>query len=107
MKNLATDIEREERSLARLTGKQIQAEARAVLAAHPEGLRWAEVLKAITTAHPETPSNTIRGATHQLFHSADDIVKIARGTYQLARYVDADAADGLDTRGDRQRRHRC
>lgn len=81
--------------MARLTGKQIQAEARAVLAAHPEGLRWAEVLKAITTAHPETPSNTIRGATHQLFHSADDIVKIARGTYQLARYVDADAAEAL------------
>ena len=81
--------------MARLSGKQIQAEARAVLNAHPEGLRWAEVLKAIGGAHPETPANTIRGATHQLFHGGDGIVKIARGTYQLAVHADADAATAI------------
>lgn len=76
--------------MAKLNRNQIQDEARAILAANPGGLRWAEVLKAIGTAHPDTPGNSIRGATHILFQGADDIVKIARGTYQLARFAEAD-----------------
>lgn len=79
--------------MAKLNRNQIQDEARAILAANPGGLRWAEVLKAIGTAHPDTPGNSIRGATHILFQGADDIVKIARGTYQLARFAEADAAE--------------
>lgn len=80
-------------SLAKLNRTQIQNEARAILAANPGGLRWAEVLKAVESAYPETPANSIRGATHLLFQSADDVVKIARGTYQLARFAEADAAE--------------
>jgi hypothetical protein len=79
--------------LAKLNRTQIQEEARAFLAANPGGMRWAEVLKAIGAAHPETPANSIRGATHVLFQGANDIVKIARGTYQLARFAEADAAE--------------
>lgn len=81
--------------MAKLNRKQIQDEVRVILDRHPGGLRWAEVLKLIAAAHPETPSNSVRGATHVLFQGADDIVKIARGTYQLAKYAEADAADAV------------
>ncbi|MFT3976844.1 MAG: hypothetical protein QM688_06995 [Sphingomonas bacterium] len=79
--------------MAKLNRKQIHDEVRIILDAHPGGLRWADVLKMIEAAHPETPSNSIRGATHVLFQGADDIIKIARGTYQLAKYAEADAAE--------------
>lgn len=76
--------------MAKLNRKQIHDEVRAILDAHPGGMRWADVLKIIQAAHPETPSNSVRGATHVLFQGGDDIVKIARGTYQLAKYAEAD-----------------
>lgn len=79
--------------MAKLNRKQIEDATRAVLERHPGGVRWAEVLKAVSAEHPETPPNSIRGATHHLFQRGDGIVKIARGTYQLARYVEADAAE--------------
>ena len=81
--------------MATLNRKQIHDEVRVILDQHPGGLRWAEVLRLIAAAHPETPSNSVRGATHLLFQGADDIVKIARGTYQLARYAEAEAADAV------------
>ncbi|GFZ94176.1 hypothetical protein [Sphingobium fuliginis] len=79
--------------MAKLNRKQIEDATRAVLERHPGGVRWAEVLKAVSAEHPETPFNSIRGATHHLFQRGDGIVKIARGTYQLVRYADADAAE--------------
>lgn len=79
--------------MAKLNRKQIEDATRTVLERHPGGVRWAEVLKAVAAEHPETPFNSIRGATHNLFQRGDGIVKIARGTYQLARFADADAAE--------------
>ena len=76
--------------MAKLNRKQIEDATRAVLERHPGGVRWAEVLKAVAADHPETPLNALRGATHQLFQRGDGIVKIARGTYQLARFAEAD-----------------
>lgn len=81
--------------MAKLNRKQIEDATRAVLERHPGGVRWAEVLRAVSAEHPETPPNSIRGATHHLFQRGDGIVKIARGTYQLARYAEADAAETL------------
>ena len=82
--------------MAKLNRKQIEDATRAVLERHPGGVRWAEVLKAVAADHPETPINSIRGATHNLFQRGDGIAKIARGTYQLARFADTDAA-AVDT----------
>ncbi|PTQ12163.1 hypothetical protein CLG96_06295 [Sphingomonas oleivorans] len=81
--------------MAKLNRKQIHDRARATLEAHPGGMRWADILKIIHANDPETPANSIQGALHILFQTADDIVKIARGTYQLAKFVDADAADAM------------
>ena len=81
--------------MAKLSSKQIHGEVRQILDQHPGGLRWAEVLKLIAAAHPETPWNTLRGAAHALFQSGDGIGKIARGTYQRAKYAEAEAADAV------------
>lgn len=83
--------------MAKLNRRQIEDATRAVLERNPGGVRWAEVLKAVAADHPDTPLNSIRGATHHLFQRGDGIVKIARGTYQLARHAaESDAADGED-----------
>jgi hypothetical protein len=77
--------------MAKLNIKQIQARALAILEASAGGIRWGEMLKKIHAADPETPPNTIHGAIQSLFSSNDSIIKVARGTYQLAKYADAQA----------------
>ncbi len=72
--------------------QQIHAKARAILEAEKGGIRWGELMKRIHADAPETPQNSIHGALQNLFVNSDDIVKVARGTYQLAQYVDADDA---------------
>jgi hypothetical protein len=84
--------ERRGTTVPKLNRSQIEDATRAVLERHPGGVRWAEVLKAVAADHPETPFNSIRGATHHLFQRGDGIVKIARGTYQLARFAESEAA---------------
>jgi hypothetical protein len=74
----------------KLNRKQIQDEALAVLQGQPGGVRWSELLKTLIAAYPETPSNSIRGATHALFSTDARIEKVARGTYRLASLGDAD-----------------
>ena len=76
----------------KLNRHQIQAKARAILEAESGGIRWGELLKRIHTGDPETPPNSIHGALQNLFVISSDIVKVARGTYQLAQYVAADDA---------------
>lgn len=78
--------------MAKLNRKQIHGRAREILEVATGGIRWGELLKLIHVPDPETPPNSIHGALQILFQSSDDIVKVARGTYQLAKYVDADAA---------------
>lgn len=76
----------------KLNRQQIQGNARAILEAEPTGIRWGELLKRIHDAAPDTPQNSIHGALQVLFSSAQDIEKVARGTYQLSRYVQAEDA---------------
>ena len=75
--------------MAKLNIKQIQQRACQLLDAAPAGLRWGEIHKAISEGDPETPSNTIGGALAALFSKSSDIIKVARGTYQLDKYVSA------------------
>lgn len=81
--------------MAKLNRNQIQQQARAMLESSPGGTRWGELLKSIHAAHPETPQNSIHGAIQVMMQSNDDIIKVARGTYQLLRYAEADAAPAL------------
>ncbi len=84
----------------KLNIKQIQGRTRELLSEHPEGLRWSDILKRVQDADPETPFNSIRGATHALFSGSDDIIKIARGTYQLAAHAERDAPPVADGRAE-------
>lgn len=79
--------------MAKLNTSQIKAKARELLAASPEGVRWTELARAIATASPETPPNTIQGSLHALFKDARDITKVRRGVYVL---TDAPSEPGAE-----------
>lgn len=55
-----------------------------MLALHPNGIRWSDLLRAVEDSEPETPHNSIHGGVHNLLTTATDIVKVTRGTYVLA-----------------------
>jgi hypothetical protein len=74
----------------KLNRRQIQDEAIGVLQGQSGGVRWSDLLKTLIAANPDTPSNSIRGATHALFSADARIEKVARGTYRLASLDDAD-----------------
>ena len=71
----------------KLNRKQIHARALEILEEEEGGIRWGELLKRIHADAPETPPNSIHGAIQVLFQSNDQIIKVARGTYQLEKYV--------------------
>lgn len=73
--------------------KQIQARALEILEAQPGGIRWGEILKRIHEEAGDTPPNSIHGAIQVLFQSDDNIIKVARGTYQLEKYATAEAIE--------------
>ncbi|MBP2158101.1 MULTISPECIES: hypothetical protein [Asticcacaulis] len=63
----------------------------AILDVSPQGVRWTELLRAVEADAGETPHNSIHGALHNLLTTRSaDIVKVARGTYRLAKFVAAD-----------------
>lgn len=75
--------------MPKLTRKEIQFRALVLLNSMPSGLRWSVLLKGIQQSSPETPANSIQGALLTLIQNDADIVKVARGTYQLSKYVEA------------------
>lgn len=77
----------------KLNRSQIQAKAREILEAEAGGIRWGALMLRIHSDDPETPQNSIHGALQNLFVISNDIVKVARGTYRLAKYVAAEDAD--------------
>jgi hypothetical protein len=77
----------------KLNRQQIHEHALKVLEAHPQGIRWMDLLRAVRADAPETPNNSIHGGIHNLLTTRrSEIVKVARGTYQLAKYIEADDA---------------
>jgi hypothetical protein len=62
-----------------------------VLEDNPQGIRWSNLLGAVEATTPETPHNSIHGGIHNLLTTRTaEIHKIARGTYRLAKFVNAD-----------------
>lgn len=77
----------------KLNRREIHQRAIEVLESHPQGIRWVDLLRAVESEAPETPHNSIHGGIHNLLTTrSSEIVKVARGTYQLAKYVEADNA---------------
>jgi len=79
--------------ISKLNRHQIHERAMQVLEASPGGIRWVELLRAVEADAPGTPHNSIHGGIHNLLTTrSTDIIKVARGTYQLAKYVQVDDA---------------
>ena len=77
----------------RLTRQEIHLRAMQLLEANPQGIRWMELLRSIEAESPDTPHNSVHGGVHNLLTTRTaEIVKVARGTYRLAKYVEADDA---------------
>lgn len=53
------------------------------------------MLRAIHDEHPETPINSIAGGALVFLNDNPAIVKVYRGTYQLAKYQDAQASSAV------------
>ena len=77
----------------KLNRQQIHERALKLLEENPQGVQWSYLLRAVASSTPETPQNSIQGGLHNLLTTrSSEIVKVARGTYQLAKFVEADAA---------------
>jgi hypothetical protein len=77
----------------KLNRQQIQERAMHVLEENPQGIRWMDLLRAVKATTPDTPHNSVHGGVHHLLTTrTSEIVKVARGTHQLAQFVDADNA---------------
>lgn len=81
-------------STQKLNTKQIKALAKEKLGASAGGLRWSKLLGEISEEYPNTPFNTIRGATQTLFKNDTDIIKISKGVYSLKQLSVDSKEDG-------------
>lgn len=79
--------------MTKLNRQQIHERALNVLEQNPQGIRWSDLLRAVEVTAPETPHNSVHGGVHNLLTTrSSEIVKVARGTYQLAKFMEADDA---------------
>lgn len=79
--------------MEKLNRTQIHQRAMQVLEANPQGIRWSDLLRTVEQGAPGTPHNSIHGGIHNLLTTRPlEIVKVARGTYQLSKYIEADNA---------------
>lgn len=79
--------------MTKLNRSQIHQSAMAVLEANPSGIRWSDLLRAVEADAQDTPHNSIHGGIHNLLTTrTNEIEKVARGTYQLTKYVEAENA---------------
>src|SRR3546814_19332160 len=77
----------------KLNRQQIHEQALQILEENPQGIRWSDLLRAVEARTPDTPHNSVHGGIHNLLTTrTSDIVKEARGTYQLAKFIEADDA---------------
>ena len=69
--------------MAKLSVKEIQSEALKIIAAHPGGIRYSDLITKILEISPETPRNTVGGSVWNLETIKPDAVrKPSRGLYQ-------------------------
>ncbi|MBY5354345.1 hypothetical protein HFO94_12495 [Rhizobium leguminosarum] len=77
----------------KLNRQQIQKLTMELLEGSPQGIRWSELLRRVEELTPDTPHNSVHGGIHALLTTRPaEIVKVARGTYQLSKFVEADNA---------------
>ena len=71
--------------MAKLSGDKIRDVALKIIAANPGGIRYSELLKRVSSDHPETPVNTIHGSVYDLAtRFPDQVIKPSRGLFKPA-----------------------
>lgn len=76
--------------MAKLNVKQIRTLARQIIAGSPGGIRHGELLNQISTQHPETNLNTIRGSVWDIdARFPTEITKPSRGLFKPATATDS------------------
>ncbi len=68
--------------MAKLSTNEIRDYARQLLREHPGGIRYSDLVRHISNAHPETPTNTIHGSVWDLAaRFPNEISKPTRGLF--------------------------
>ncbi|MFN0133792.1 MAG: hypothetical protein ACKVW3_14835 [Phycisphaerales bacterium] len=68
--------------MAKLSGRDIQRIAKQIITGTPGGIRYSVLIRQLSTAHPETPVNTIHGAVWDLDKTfTGEIIKPSRGLF--------------------------
>jgi hypothetical protein len=81
-------------AMAKLPVAEIKRLALSIIADHPGGIRYAELVDAIATQHPETPRNTIHGSAWNLAAVfPDQVTKPSRGLFKPASVPDEEEPD--------------
>lgn len=58
-----------------------------LLAQHPDGIRWTDLSKMITTAHPDFHPKTINGCVWKLVEKYPDrVYKPEKGLFRLTKF---------------------
>src|SRR5262245_43431126 len=69
--------------MAKLSGREIQAEAVKSIRAHSGGIRFTELVNSVAHGSPEPPRNTVMGSVWNLDAlRPDEVRKPSRGLYQ-------------------------
>jgi hypothetical protein len=76
--------------MSKLSVKEIQAQALALVEEKSAGLRWGEFIRLIHEASPSTPTNTIHGTLQCMVNSDPEIIESrAGGPHRLKKFYEA------------------
>jgi hypothetical protein len=74
--------------------ERINAKALELLEAHPEGVRWSELLRQIQAADAGLHPKTVNGCVWRLVEKfPDKVYKPSKGLFRLVKYKPAEGVD--------------
>lgn len=66
---------------------QVKEAARSLLEKNPQGMKWAELMRAVQKLGPDTPKGTVQGSLRALRVDDQEIVRPTKGLWVLAKYA--------------------
>lgn len=88
--------------MSKLSGNQICEMARKIIADHPGGIRYSELVHEISSRNSETPVNTIYGSVWDIATKfPNEIIKPSRGLFQSASAQSASPPPAMDGEEDK------
>lgn len=79
---------------SRTVTERIYATAFELLEAHPEGVRWSELIRRIEASDPDLHPKTVNGCVWKLVEKFPErVYKPSKGLFRLVKYKSADAGE--------------